>query len=152
MEWCWPALFVWEGVKKDSGDSTNSCGAGPTNKDHNETCTFLEVGWHTSLDTRFRTPKLQFQQVKKKPVLIPEIDLWTIGGSEPLCLALAFSRNGKPFILAAETPCESAFATEFASDCECDGFVHSSSEIGSIPEGVSPQWLFSVAMVRAIVH
>ena len=31
------------------------------------------------------------------------------------------------FVLAAEIPCESKFATKFASDCECDGVVHSGS-------------------------
>ena len=29
------------------------------------------------------------------------------------------------FVLAAEIPCEWMFATKFASDCECDGVVHS---------------------------
>ena len=29
------------------------------------------------------------------------------------------------FVLAAEIPCEWKFATKFASDCECDGVVHS---------------------------
>ena len=29
------------------------------------------------------------------------------------------------FVLAAEFPCEWKFATKFASDCECDGVVHS---------------------------
>ena len=28
-------------------------------------------------------------------------------------------------VLAAEMPCERKFATKFASDCECDGLVHS---------------------------
>ena len=29
------------------------------------------------------------------------------------------------FVLAAEIPCEWKFANKFASDCECDGLVHS---------------------------
>ena len=29
------------------------------------------------------------------------------------------------FVLAAEIPCEWKFATKFASECECDGLVHS---------------------------
>ena len=29
------------------------------------------------------------------------------------------------FVVAAEIPCEWKFATKFASDCECDGLVHS---------------------------
>ena len=33
--------------------------------------------------------------------------------------------KGQIFVLAAEIPCEWMFATKFASDCECDGVVHS---------------------------
>ena len=33
------------------------------------------------------------------------------------------------FVLAAEIPCEWKFATKFASDCECDGLVHSGLDI-----------------------
>ena len=33
--------------------------------------------------------------------------------------------------LAAEIPCEWKFATKFASDCECDGLVHSALEWGA---------------------
>ena len=29
------------------------------------------------------------------------------------------------FVLAVEIPCEWMLATKFASDCECDGVVHS---------------------------
>ena len=29
------------------------------------------------------------------------------------------------FVLVAEVPCEWKFATKFASECECDGVVHS---------------------------
>ena len=32
------------------------------------------------------------------------------------------------FVLAPEIPCEWKFATKFASDCECDGVVHSGCE------------------------
>ena len=50
------------------------------------------------------------------------------------------------FVLAAEIPCEWKFATKFASECECDGVVHSvsgdfghfeSSVTGSISENVT---------------
>ena len=34
------------------------------------------------------------------------------------------------FVLAVEIPCKSSFATKFASDCECDGLVH------SVPNGI----------------
>ena len=34
------------------------------------------------------------------------------------------------FVLAAEIPCEWKFATKFASDCECDGVVHSAWGFG----------------------
>ena len=33
------------------------------------------------------------------------------------------------FVLAAEIPCEWRFATKFASDCECDGVVHSAHNL-----------------------
>ena len=33
--------------------------------------------------------------------------------------------NDEKFVLTAEIPCEWTFATKFASDCECDGVVHS---------------------------
>ena len=33
------------------------------------------------------------------------------------------------FVLAAEIPCEWMFATKFASDCECDGVVHSGTHV-----------------------
>ena len=29
------------------------------------------------------------------------------------------------FVLVAEIPCEWKFVTKFASECECDGLVHS---------------------------
>ena len=32
------------------------------------------------------------------------------------------------FVLVAEIPCEWKFATKFASECECDGLVHSGSD------------------------
>ena len=35
------------------------------------------------------------------------------------------------FVLAAEIPCEWKFATKLASDCECDGSVHSGTGISS---------------------
>ena len=35
------------------------------------------------------------------------------------------------FVLAAEIPCEWTFATKFASDCECDGVVHSGVKANS---------------------
>ena len=38
------------------------------------------------------------------------------------------------FVLAAEIPFESKFATKFASDCECDGVVHSG--LGDCPGGL----------------
>ena len=40
--------------------------------------------------------------------------------------------NGVNFVVAAETPCEWKFATKFASDCECDGLVHSASSKQSL--------------------
>ena len=33
------------------------------------------------------------------------------------------------FVVAAEIPCEWMFATKFASDCECDGVVHSETTV-----------------------
>ena len=33
------------------------------------------------------------------------------------------------FVLAAEIPCEWKFATKFASECECDGLVHSAGGV-----------------------
>ena len=39
------------------------------------------------------------------------------------------------FVLAAEIPCEWKFATKFASDCECDGSVHSGRE-HFVPNGM----------------
>ena len=32
------------------------------------------------------------------------------------------------FVLAVEIPCEWKFATKFASECECDGLVHSAPD------------------------
>ena len=37
--------------------------------------------------------------------------------------------NGKSVVLAAEIPCERTFATKSASDCECDGLVHSGAKL-----------------------
>ena len=50
--------------------------------------------------------------------------------------------NCENFVLAAEFPCEWKFATKFASECECDGLVH--SEEGA-PESAHKGWfsLFS---------
>ena len=36
------------------------------------------------------------------------------------------------FVLAAEIPCEWKFATKFASECECDGLVHSAPGFGAV--------------------
>ena len=40
-------------------------------------------------------------------------------------MRMALRKKRHIFILAAEIPCQWMFATKFASDCECDGVVHS---------------------------
>ena len=54
-------------------------------------------------------------------------------------------RMAKKFILAAEFPCEWKFATQLASDCECDGLVHSAEgnicrNHSSKPRFANPVW------------
>ena len=40
-------------------------------------------------------------------------------------MRMVLRMNRQIFVLAAEIPCEWKFETKFASDCECDGVVHS---------------------------
>ena len=44
-------------------------------------------------------------------------------------MRMVLRMNLQIFVLAAEIPCEWTFATKFASDCECDGVVHSGDDI-----------------------
>ena len=53
------------------------------------------------------------------------------------------------FVLAAEIPCEWKFATKFASECECDGLVHSGEVLQSLePEPVDMREKASTSKVH----
>ena len=56
-----------------------------------------------------------------------------------LC-AFLFPKKCEIFVLAAEIPCEWKFATKFASECECNGLVHSGLTLyGTLGSSVQQQ-------------
>ena len=62
-----------------------------------------------------------------------------------------FCESKGKIVLAAELPCEWTFATNFASDCECDGLVHSIQGVlqGAAKRGA--QLYFILAVLRALL-